>query len=374
MVSKFLGENHPLEVSDKLGESLINAKHESTLAKNELYNEANVEASKAGLQLKLPNFTELAKKHIDDIESSNVLQFEPETKNLLKKLNIYKGAVKQERKVGKLIDEEGNPLIDEVETTSPTLKEANILAGRLNDKGRQFSASTSAAERNAGNVLMSLSKTLKNDIKSEIKQSGSQPLIDSFSSAEKNYQENFSDFLEKDIHQFTHGNKSSDDLVAKFLQTSNTSDKADQLNKLLKTLPEKDHDLIKYSYFSRAIEGVEDHKVVNPNKLKTLWNKLGDKQKQLLVPNPKERREFDNFALLVQKNPKAVNLMWNPNTGQVNSDIVSAVMLSHPLMSLKEIMIGRLANKLLTGEKPREEIVKRLIQRIDKKQAKRTST
>src|ERR1700753_2575851 len=273
IVNRYLGEAHPLEVSDTLGEILVNAKKEGTALKDSLYRQANEEAEKSGFNLKLPNFTNLAAKHIDDIESSNVLQFEPEARNLLKKLNIYKGAVKQERNVGKLVDEQGKPILDEVVTTSPSLKEANILAGKLSEMSDRYGSSISIADRNASNVLGSLARTLKNDIRKEIGDSGNQLLKEHFSTAERNYEKNYSNFLEKDLNKFTHGKKSPDELVAKFLQTSNTSDKADQLEKLLKVVPKKNHDLIKYSYFSRAFEGAEDMKVVNPNKLKTLWNK-----------------------------------------------------------------------------------------------------
>jgi hypothetical protein len=123
---------------------------------------------------------------------------------------------------------------------------------------------------------------------------------------------------------------------------------------------------VRYGYFSRALEGPEGEQIVNPNKLSTLWNKLGNKQKKLLVPNEDERRELDNFSLLVGKNQKAINLMWNPQTGQMNTDLITALMLANPITSLKEMILGRMGNKLLTGEKSREEIVKRIIEKMKK--------
>ena len=132
---------------------------------------------------------------------------------------------------------------------------------------------------------------------------------------------------------------------------------------MMKTIPKEDHDLIRYSYFSRAMEGPEDIKHVNPNKLKTLWTKLGEKQKKLLVPEISERRNLDNYVSLVQKNPKAVNKMLNPLTGQINNSLVSAYLLMHPIKSLKEIVLGNLGQRQLTSEKARERIVEGIMKR-----------
>ncbi len=339
IVDKYLGNLHPTEVSDKLGESLIKADATQTKIKNDLYKSVDNEAEKSGFELKLPDFSEKLREHAEGLVSRNIFDFEPKIKKLVTDISA------------------GNNI------RNLTVKEANIAASKLNRMANQYGQSPHPSDRNAARVLGDLGKALKSDIKSEIKNSGNDKLVNAFDTAEKNYGENFSDFLEKDLMKFTHGDKSPDDLLNTFLKTSKKSDKADQLEKLMTVLPKEDHDLVRASYFSRAIEGAEDMKAVNPNKLKTLWTDLGDKQKKILIPDEKERREFDNYVMLVGKNPKAVNLMWNPQTGQINSSIVTAIMAMHPLMSLKEIVTGRGASKLLTNENFRNKVVKKIIDR-----------
>lgn len=345
LVSRHLGNTAPGEVSEKLGESLAAASKAETKVKNELYAEPDKIAGEIGLQLQLPEFSNLLQQHGEDILASNIFQFEPKIKSFVTALIRGNNA-----------------------KTLP-LKEANIMAGKLNQMGRGFGVSASIADRNAGRILGELGSTLKNDIKTEIEASGHEPLIEAFNKAEKNYKENYSDFLEKDVLNFTHGNKLPEDLIATFLKNSKTSDKSGQLEKLLKVLPEEHHGLVRYGYLSRAMEGAEDMRVVNPNKLSTLWRNLGENQKKALFPSAAERREMDNYSMLVGKNQKAVHLMFNPMTGQVNSDLITALMLANPITSLKEIVLGRMGNKLLTGEQPREAIVKKLIERLQKKGA-----
>lgn len=353
------------DIPEHLGESLITARNENTALKNKLYNEADALAQKSGLRLTLPTFSGLAKKHINAIENTNILQFDPETRNLLAKLHVYKSPVKILKKETPFIDENGKKIVAK-KPVYPTLKEANILSGRLQELSDQYAMSTAGVDRGAAGVLGQLSRVLKQDIRNQVSKHGNPELIKSFNTAEKNYANNFSPLLDKDIHKFTAGKKSADDLLETFIRTSKSSDKAQQLEKLFKVLPEKDHDLVRAAYFSRAMEGPEGRKVTNPNKLKTLWTQLGDRQKKILVPDKSHRRYLDNFVSLTEMNQKATNMMWNPLTGQINSDLVTALMLANPLTSLKEIGLGRFANKLLTGEKSRGEIVNKLIEKKSK--------
>lgn len=339
IVNKYLGANHHTEVSDKLGEALVKADTTQTKIKNELYKVVDDEADKSGFQLSLPNFSDKLREHANALVSGNYFDFEPKIKKLVTDISA------------------GNNI------RNLSVKEANIAASKLSRMANQYGQSADPGNRNAARVLGELSRSLKGDVKTEIKNSGNKTLINAFDTAEKNYGENFSDFLEKDLMKFTHGNKSPDDLLTAFLKTGKKTDKADQLEKLMNVIPEKDHDLVRSAYFSRAIEGPEDMKVVNPNKLRTLWTDLGDNQKKVLIPDAAERRQFDNYVMLVDKNQKAVNLMWNPQTGQVNSSIITAIMAMHPMMALKDIVVGRGTSKLLTSEDARKKVVDKIIKR-----------
>jgi hypothetical protein len=361
LVQRHLGENDPLAVSDELMDILDEAKNTHRLRKDALYREADDIAHESGLTLNLPQFSKEAKKHISDIERSGMLQFEPETRALLSRLNIYKSPVESKEITGALQDVSGNPLFSETITSHPSLKEANILSGKLNELANKYGSSVNISDRNAARVMGSLSRTLKSDIKNEIEKSGNESLKTAFNKAEKNYKENYSSFLDRDIHKFTSGKKPAEELISTFLKTGGDKDRSEQLSRLLKVIPEDKHNLIRYAYLSRAMEGPSDMKVVNPHKLRTLWNKLGENQKKILFPNDSERREMDNFSLLVGKNPKAVNRMWNPETGQKNLDLITALTLMHLPKSLKEIVGGALGTKFLTSENQREKVVGKIL-------------
>jgi hypothetical protein len=360
IVNKYLGDIDPLDVSERLGESLTKARNQELFNKNLIYDYSNQLADEAGLQLRLPNFSKLVGEHIKDLEETNILRFEPEIRSLLSRLERYKNPVVKEDSVSPILGTHGEPIVTE-STKHPSLKESNMLAGRLRELSDNFRASPNAMDRNAAKVLGELSNSLKNDIRSEIKNTRNGDLIDAFHAAEHNYKQNYSKFLDKDILKFTSGKKSPDDLVASFLISSKKSDKADQLQKLMDVLPDKEKDLVRYSFFSRAMEGPEEMRVVNPNKLKTLWSNLGEKQKRILIPDEEQRRALDNFSILVGKNQKAVNKMWNPQTGQMNSDLITAYMFMNPVTSLKEILLANAGNKALTSEKFRRDVVARTI-------------
>lgn len=339
IVNKYLGKNDPLEISEQLGESLNNAYKTQSKAKNSLYKDSESIAEKSNFTPKLEKFDELMREHADGLLNSNIFQFEPKVKNIIQQLV------------------QGN------NATNLTLKEANIMSGKLRELSKQYGATGDISSRNASRILGDISKALKSDIKNSISETGNKELISSFDAAEKNYKKQFSPFLDKAVMSFTSGKKLPEDLVSSFLKTSNTSDKAVRLQKLFKVIPEKDQDLVRYAYLSRALQGSEGMKSINPNKLKTLWTKLGDNQKKTLIPDASHRRQLDNYVRLVDMNPKAVNKMFNPQTGQMNSDLITAYMFMNPGKSLKEIVWGMIGNRVNTSEKFRNKVVSKMIER-----------
>jgi len=363
IVERFRNDIPHEDVTNQLGEALTSVKNAHTQLKNDLYTRSNEVADKVGLKLRLPRFSEMASRHIDALESSNMLQFEPEARSLINRLRNYQNPTRQTQRVGAIVDKAGNPLINETVETLPRLQEANILAGKLNEMANKYGASLTISDRNAARVFGQLATALKTDIRTSVFNSGSKDLINSFRQAERNYANNYSTFLDKDIHKYTVKGEPPENILTTFLKTSNTADKADQLEKLMSKLNPSQQDMVRYSYFSRALEGAEDMRVINPNKLSTLWNKLGTRQKRVFMPSAAQRREMDNFSRLVGMNQKAVNMMWNPQTGQMNMDAITAIMALHPIKALPEIVGARAANRLLTNEGVRNRVVEGIVGR-----------
>jgi hypothetical protein len=63
------------------------------------------------------------------------------------------------------------------------LKDANILAGRLNSLAKEHRASSAPEDRNLARIFGELGSSLKGDIKTSIENSGNKSLIDSFQSS-----------------------------------------------------------------------------------------------------------------------------------------------------------------------------------------------
>lgn len=344
ILGKYLGDTHPLEVNEKISEGLKNAHDEQEMMKRSLYNNVEDIANNTGLEIKLPSFGDNIKKYSDIIDKESLLRYEPDTQQILKKLQNYSNNEKvfpdltAEGILNKLMPnnkgEFPQSMIDEVksqipELSPPSLKETNILSSKLNSMAKEYSYSPKPEDRNKARIFGELGRSLKDDIRSSIEDSGNKELSDAFNNAEKNYKENFSPFLDKDIYKFTRGeNKDNpEEIISKFLKTSRTKDQSNDIEKLMTKLDPETQNLVKYSYLSRALQGTENERTINPSKLRTLWTNetLGQNQKKALIPDQAERKELDDYSKLVGMNPEAAYRMFNPRTGYRNAEHSNAL-------------------------------------------------
>ena len=345
ILKEMLGNNNPESVSDDLFDALMGQFKSHRENKNNLYKEFNQEASKQFLPLPLSKFAEKAKEYRAAIKDSNLLKHEPKVKAIFDKLLSYTQPVKKIPGNKNPVNEFGEKVIGKPLTTHkyPTAEEANILKGMLNEYAESYKSSPTPSDRRLGGIFSELASSLKSDIKETISKSGNIKLQNAYEKAEKNYAENFSPFLDKDIYKFIGGSKDSDLLVQNFLKTSQMADRGKLLEKLQKTLPPNQKKLLAYSYFSRALDKDGN---LNPAKLSTLIKKLGKNQFNTLVPDKNLRESLSNFSKLYNMNTKAVNLMQNPATGQQNLDILP-LLLGHAGSSLTGGMMGGLPGALL---------------------------
>ena len=396
-------------VDDALHEELKTANENMTSHKNELYTEFDNIAQQLGIKTKLKGFSKTVSGIAKSIIDSDLFKYDPQNKSLLHKLLGFQDAglisnadrtipsstdsavdmvtgkrLPQSTAGGRVNPATGEPIPMEVNASSSSklvssggyrsspitgkpirqdvsLKETNIMAGALNTKGYDLIASSNSNDRYLGSVLLKIGKALKGDVKQSVLDSGHQPLMDSFKKAESYYGDEFSNVLDKLIRKFAVGKGKAEDIIPSFIKTGGNKDRSEDMAKFTNLLSENGKKLLRYGYFGNAYEGSENLKAVNPNKLKTLWIKLGDRQKQILLPNKADRKEMDNFVRLVQMNPKATNLMLNPPTGQMNMDIISAYMAMHPASSIPTILKSKVANSFLTSEKSRRQFVASLI-------------
>ena len=365
ILNKMLGNNSPENVPAQLTDELINQFKSHQANKNALYKNANELATTENLKLELPNFAKKANEVSDAIEATNILKYEPDISKIFNKLKNYKNPIKEE--AGAIVDVNGNPLSKTI--TTPTLEEANILKGKLNEYSKTMGKSSNASERNLSRVFGQLGKSLKNDINETIDKSGSNELKKAYQSAEKNYAENFSPFLDKEIYKYISGSADPETIVQKFLKTSPNVDLAGQLAKLSKKMPIPKRQLLMYSYLSRALDNEGN---LNPSKLGTAIQKLGPNQLKELVPDPSLRKELLDYNKLQKMNKEAQYLMFNPKTGQRNSDTlmtgllallgnIGAGKLGATLATSLPIAGGHIMTKALTSSSLRESLVKEMM-------------
>src|SRR6185312_808487 len=329
--------------------------------KNAGYKEVNDIANKIKLKLDFPNFAKEASKYKNAIEETNILKYEPEMQKLMHKIGRYETPVKTETKTGKIIDEFGNPILNETMHTYPTLEEANLLKGKLNELSRQHGYSPSPSDRHLAKVFGGLSRTLKTDIQNSIEKSGHEGLKGKYKQSEEHYAKKFSPFLDKQIYKFINGNADPETLVSSFIKTGKSTDRANLINKLNQKLPLEDRNLLGYTYLQRAMD---ENNVLNPMKLKTLLSKnaLGNKQFESLFPDPKMRNALRDYVKLVGMNTKGLNLMHNPETGQMAMDLLPLISKSPAKLAAK--LIGApYVGKKLSSEKTRTNLVNKMIKK-----------
>lgn len=305
-------------ITDEINSDLIDAHAKHQIKKNIHYYDFNHAADNSRINLELPTFSSLAHSYADAIESTNILKTEPDIRNLFNKLQNYKNPVKETK--GSIVSTSGKPLTTNKEY--PSFKEANLLKAKLNEYAHSYNNSINPSERNLASVFSNLSKAIKTDIRSSLKEKPS--ILNKYDNAEKNYKENYSQFLDKDIYPFIKGSKDSDTIVQKFINTSRSADRANQITKISKLLPDGSNKLA-YSYFARALDNEGN---LNPAKLNTLYKNLGRNQLKALIPDENIRKQLGQYSKLYGMNTKAVNMMQNPATGQQNLDVLPA-MLTH---------------------------------------------
>jgi hypothetical protein len=359
-------------ISSEIGDSLHKVFKEQTAIKNKLYEEPEKKAEELGYKIFAGSLGKTAKKYLDEIESKNILDLFPEERSLIKRAANLKEGLMPKSKVGLFT------MLDREKENVLGLKEANMLKGKLSSEAKQYFASGDPTSRRKGQILSEFSKALKNDINTSLdvfsKYGGHPEIKEKYMAAEKNYAQNFSKFLDKDIYKFLGGGKSPEEIVSSFIKTGISSDKSDQVRKLMNVLPEKTQDLVKYSYLSRALENGK----VDPSKLKTLFgkNKLGPNQMDALFNRPGESQKMYDFMELSKLNSSPLNRMLNPNTGQKATDSLTPFLGGSIATTIASLIGGpagvaagagtvlggaRGLTNLLTNEKMREKLVKAII-------------
>lgn len=337
-------------------DALVKAHEDQRVIKNELYSSVNTLEKKEGFKAELPKFEEQAK----DLENSlaqSVLR-EDKTINAL-----YKKAV--------AINEGASPL---------SISEVKQLRQSLYDQARNYRSSASASERNAGKALSDMAKSLTEDLNESVKKYGSPELQDALKTADKNYKENYSEWL--DEFGTIASEKDAQTLAREIMKGGKSTDKSTRIEKIQNLLPDNMKNSIGYAYLQNAFE--LDGKL-NPAKLRNSINKLGPRQFESLFPDPALRQMILDYEKLSRMNEYPLRTMQNPPTGK---SLANALGMAHvagsaaagmmsPALGVASLvappLLSRAASNALESPAFREKTIQKMIKNDEKKSSSQKS-
>ena len=356
LLNKLNPEESPTDLGTSIVDALKNAYNEARTEKNKLFNKTNEIAERENVSTKRQNLKETAKNILSDAESDPDL-------NLLmpKKLkSILSG----------LSEETGQ---------QHSLKKTDILRGKLNDLLYKAHVDN---DPEMASIYGKLKEASQKDINSAIDDSGNPALKESRDRAMDFYKNNYATFDIPEVQRFLKKGADTDTLVSYFLRTSKSSDRSNLLKKLTSKLDDDSQNKLAYSYFTTAL----DDGKINPLKFKTLYENLGEKQRETLLGASDFGEELHNYSKLVSKNVEPLNQMINLMTGQKGQtfDPYSAIVsgsLGGAAFGLPGVvggaaaqfipgLIGRPITKLLTSEKVRNRLIDKLIESKTKNKIK----
>lgn len=182
---------------------------------------------------------------------------------------------------------------------------------------------SSDAFKKGDSVKAGIYGDLRNALEDDIEQATDNDSIhNSRTEARDFYRREVVPFMDKDITRFTRGGADPDTLLSFFVRKNQLHERPNLARKLMSKMDEEGQRVVQYTWLSSAFN--EDG-TINPSKLRNLWTKLGPQQKEVIFPNKAIRDEFNKFSRLVEMNPEAMRVMFNPPTGQKLADLLASL-------------------------------------------------
>lgn len=334
---------------------LENSFEQQKSIKNKMYAPVSEMAEQEGLKIDFKNFNKNTQSSIDKLSDSMIAEADPRFKSLINHMQSLKNPEKV--KQSSILDPQGKPYTS---TVSPSIADAQYAANSLYNKGLElkdaYNATTQDKER--GRQYIKMAKDIKKDVKATLKEKGSDELQEAYRAAEKNYRENYSPFLDRNIQKLINPNEPPDLIARKIIKPGLNN--YTTIEKVQKLLPPGQENALGYTYLSGAFD--KDNKL-NVKEMARLIKGLKHEQMKALFPDPKTRQQLLDFGKARGMSEKALSAMANPETGvQVLKDrkfqqLAAAgtlAMAGQPLAAGASIAIpaaaGQTAGRLLSNE------------------------
>lgn len=309
------GDNQKYQIQQALSDAKNNAQQKSDV----LYKNLSDLASQNGVKIGRDNFSSTAKSILDNINKSDELKREL-SPSIINDIQAYSGNVGDH-----------------------DLNITNIFKGILGEKANDFYRN---GKRYESGLYSRLRNSLQADMDQAFKNSGDPQLGDLYKQAQSYYKNNVVPFQDKDISAFTIRGGDTDKILSQFIKAGQ-NDRGNLLSKLMNNLPEESKNLVGSAYFSNALD---KNGSINPLKMKSLYDKLGESQKTALLNNPELKSKLDDYSSLVEMNREPLTNMFNPKTGSRNTGAINtASQILTGILSGDIARNGGLSSQLAAG-------------------------
>lgn len=366
--------------SEMLNKVALDARTGQNKIKNEMFKPVTNLEKREKFTLDLPKTSKLVNESIQTVLDSPYYKNNKKFQSFINKIsgvaNVSEQLPETRVKIPGVPGVMGpRTITKEGDKKTSTIVQARTIADDLYETGKSMVGRNSTAiDQEAGKKFMEIAKQIRKEVKEEISAKGSDSLQKADALAMHNYRENYSPFLNKEVHKLLKGDELSETFLMDLIRPSKTHDKANRITKINNLLPENEKKRLGEAYLAKAFSPEGN---VDPRSIRTQYNKLGPNQKEALY-GEEVKKALDDFVTLVDLNPEAVNRMFNPKTGAritpatFTSGILSAgVGGFNPLAIAASVGgqagIARFFNKYMTDPGKRKIVIKKIAEERAKK-------
>jgi len=300
---------------------------EQKARKKELYQPVDQIASETGLQINLDDTKNYARSVAGQLKDMPLISSDPRIRGTISRLIGIEDATKPTTRTSPILDEFGREITEEI-PPKESIVDVKMAAEELGDNGDTLLGNPNAIDQSVGAIYKTLSKKLRDDLKSSVREHNVRELTQALSVADQNFAENFAPFRDKEVWKLLDEAKSSDAIARHIIQPGR-EDKFSFLKKVQDLVPEQNKLDLGYAYLSGAYDKAGN---LNLKELSTRIDKLNKKQFETLFPGFQTREQLQDYVKLRKMSGEALDAMFNPKTGQRN--VQALVMGAQSLPSL----------------------------------------
>jgi hypothetical protein len=277
-------------VGKTLQEALIGAKSSAESEKNKLYSKVNDIASGMDQKVSPESYRGKAAQHLNEItkyaEDNEEFKdiFDPSVYSILNKAT-KKGDLSYEA--------------------------AFDLDKRINNA---LQKSDAAQDYPTSSILRSLKGSINEDIDRSASTSGNEELTNAWQEAKNHFQSEVAPLRERDINKLTKREADLDTIIPNFLKTG-AYERPQLLSRLTKHLSDEEKGNVGHQFLTKSLRQEGDDLKLNSDKVLNAYNKLGNKQRDLLF-SKQDKRKLDDALKLRKLMGMDLSQMISPKTGE----------------------------------------------------------